>query len=80
MIRKVTKIPEYVWVSLERYGNTIMSKKDIKSIGGEEKVLNLLKKKGYVCTLSEPTEQIVYNDNAYVTAIEHMVVKEVKDE
>ena len=79
MIRKVTKVPNYVWFSLERFGNTIVSKKDVKSLGGKQKFLNMLKDKGYNCDLFEPSVQITHTgEAAYVRAVEHWVVREVK--
>ena len=43
-------IPPFVYDALDHYGNTVISMTRYKKFG-EEKILNALKKKGYICSL-----------------------------
>lgn len=65
---------DYVIPMLRRYGNTIITKKDLKKVGGKEIFLKILKSKGLVCELKEPTENIEYKRNGK-GAYSHFIVQ-----
>lgn len=48
------KVPKYIIPCLRKYGNTIVTLKDLKKVGGEEIFLKILKAKGFDCELIEP--------------------------
>lgn len=39
-------LPEYIYSHLDRFGNTIISRKIMNSLG-EKRIINILKKRGY---------------------------------
>lgn len=57
-------IPEWILRHLKRYGNCCCGREIVKKIG-KEKILEILKKEGYVCTL-----RIVY-DNKYKKRVKY---------
>jgi hypothetical protein len=82
-VKKVVKengIPKYVYRSLERYGNTIITKRDVKRLGGEDGVLKMLKQNGFDCTLEEPTEQVAYYEGKRKVTLDHFVLRGRKSE
>lgn len=53
---KVKSIIDYVVLHISAYGNTYLPKKDVKKIGGDEKLKELLEKEGYLISLRRNSE------------------------
>ena len=68
-------LPKYVCRCLDKYGNTIIAKADVKKLGGEEAVLKIIEQEGFKCTLEEPTEQIVYREGKRKVSRDHLVIR-----
>lgn len=64
---------DYVIPCLKRYGNTIITNRDLKKIGGEEIFLKILKAKGLECELREPMSDLEYKQ-AGLRVFTHKVV------
>lgn len=65
-------IPLYIFSCLEKYGNTIVTKKTIKKIGGKEVFINELKKKGFIVKLKDPN---YFEEKNVKTVYDHFVVE-----
>lgn len=72
---------DYVIPCLRRYGNTIITLRDLKKIGGEEVFLKILKAKGLDCELKEPmSNREYYHKGTRVFAHKVVVLKGKKHE
>lgn len=70
--RKKPIIPFYIISCLKKYGNTIVTKKRIKKIGGKEVFVDELKKKGFIVKLKEPN---YFEEKNVKTVYDHFVVE-----
>lgn len=70
--RKKQIIPFYIFTCLKKYGNTIVTKKTIKKIGGKEVFVDELKKKGFIVKLKEPN---YFEEKNVKTVYDHFVVE-----
>ena len=51
---KMDEETDYIIPHLRAYGNTIITNRDLKKVGGSEMFLKILKAKGFDCELVEP--------------------------
>lgn len=73
-----TKFPAYIIRSLDKYGNTIISNKEVKRLGGKEKVLDILESLGFHCTIQKAEPMIRLNGQIVSKHIyAHHVIKEI---
>lgn len=71
----IKKIPEYIVNCLRIYDNIIISVKEVKRLGGKERLIELLQEQGYQCQLKNSSEEFDFGVTKSEHVLDHIIIE-----